>query len=264
MLEEAVLGSDTANARAAKGMWSDLALLKRSSVLAAARSTSKLGTLERAAFQRHLADFQPGERKTSLGLATGHALLVVLQAKAVLALATVVTEWLICAVADTRADAQPRLRRTGTLAAVQQSAYYAMVGLATLAIPSMPWCARAPPHLPVLSAARAARRVCAHHSHSTALAARTPPCTPSGSSLSACSSPSQGRGRAHCGTGPSTLARTRAGCTARWRACASCCARCARSCTRRRSRFCSSHGTPRCCRATGGDEGGRSRVVRIG
>lgn len=74
-------------------IWSELGVLKRQSVAAATRA-GKSGLLSRQAFQRQMADFQPGERKTSLGLATGHLILSMLRVKLALAIATIAVEWL--------------------------------------------------------------------------------------------------------------------------------------------------------------------------
>lgn len=129
-------------AKAVSRIWSDLGVLKRQSVLASARA-GKAGLLERQRFQRVLADFQPGERKTTLGLAAGQLMMSVLQAKLVLAVATVVCEQLAARLprADGGGD---RLRRAGLAGSVQRLAYYSALLCLSAVIPQMGWCARAP------------------------------------------------------------------------------------------------------------------------
>ncbi|KAG8463307.1 hypothetical protein KFE25_004818 [Diacronema lutheri] len=139
-LESALLRVDArteAGAKAASRIWSDLGVLKRSSVLASAR-VGKPALLERQAFQRMVADFQPGERKTTLGLATGHLILSLLRVKLALAIATVLCEQLAAALPPADGGRE-RLRRAGLVGSAQRLAYYcALLALGTT-IPQLSW-----------------------------------------------------------------------------------------------------------------------------
>jgi len=142
-LESALLRVDArteAGAKAASRIWSDLGVLKRSSVLASAR-VGKPALLERQAFQRMVADFQPGERKTTLGLATGHLILSLLRVKLALAIATVLCEQLAAALPPADGGRE-RLRRAGLVGSAQRLAYYcALLALGTT-IPQLSWYVR--------------------------------------------------------------------------------------------------------------------------
>lgn len=129
-------------AKAASRIWSELGILKRSSVVASARA-GKLGLLERQRFQRVIADFQPGERKTTLGLATGQLILSVLRIKLALFIATIVCEQLAALIppADGGRD---RLRRAGLAGSVQRLAYYAALLILSTFVPQMSLCVLAP------------------------------------------------------------------------------------------------------------------------
>lgn len=144
-------------------IWSELGVLKRQSVAAAARA-GKPGLLSRQAFQRQMADFQPGERKTYLGLATGHLILSVLRVKLALAIATIAVEWLAGALpAEGRGD---RVVRAGARGSAQRFAYYGATLLLSTCIPNAPWC---------VLATRRARRVCAPRRARSLIAVRATP-----------------------------------------------------------------------------------------
>ncbi|KAJ1626095.1 hypothetical protein T492DRAFT_1035028 [Pavlovales sp. CCMP2436] len=140
-LETKLLGIDprtAPGALAARQIFGELGILKRSSVLAAAR-TSKVSLLERQQFQRTIADFQPGERKTTLGLAAGHLVLSLLRVKLVLSIASVLVEQLAASLPAAEGSSGDRLVRRGGRAQVQRVAYYGASLLLSTLIPQMGW-----------------------------------------------------------------------------------------------------------------------------